>query len=282
MAFGESGNNGWYMPVQPATNGGYGNAGFGFGNGFGGDLFYLLILFLFMFNGNWGNGFGFGGGGGMMPFMMNNTTNNDVQRGFDHQAIMNGLNGLTATLASISQALCSGFNSVNQAIAGAAAQAEISANNRQMANMNQMFGVQTAMGQGFNGVSMQLNGLGADIAREACSDRQATNDAMMAISNKIDALGNQMTVMNYQNQLGQKDAIIGQKDDIIAQLRSEALYSRGQISQDNQTARIELGQRNLANEVEQYVAPRAIPAYIVQNPSCCNQGYGWNGCACGA
>ena len=64
-----------------------GNNG-GFGNGFGGDgAWWLLVLFLFAFNGNWGNG-GYGGGVG-----------SEVQRGFDQNAVMNGINGLNMSLA---------------------------------------------------------------------------------------------------------------------------------------------------------------------------------------
>lgn len=162
------------------------------------------------------------------------------------------------------------------------AQAEIANNARQIADMQQAFAAQTAMSQGFNQLGSQfancccenrlaVANLGSDIAREACADRQATSDAMMTIANKIDALGNQLTMQNYQNQLAQKD-------DIIAQLRSEAQYARGQASQDVQTAAIQAGQRALANEVEQYVLPTPRPAYIVQNPNCCQQNYG---CGCG-
>ena len=67
---------------------------------------------------------------------------------------------------------------------------------------------------------------------------------------------------------------IDAKNDTIAQLRQELIFARGQASQDVQTAAIQAGQRNLANEVEQYVAPRAVPAYMVQNPNCCAQAYG--------
>lgn len=56
------------------------------------------------------------------------------------------------------------------------------------------------------------------------------------------------------------------------------MYARGQASQDVQTAAIQAGQRNLANEIEQYVLPTPRPAYIVQNPNCCT---GYNGCGCG-
>jgi hypothetical protein len=70
---------------------------------------------------------------------------------------------------------------------------------------------------------------------------------------------------------------IDAKNDTIAQLRSELMYARGQASQDVQTAMIQSGQRQLANEIEQYVLPTPRPAYLVQNPNCCQQ----SGCGCG-
>lgn len=270
-------NGGMVMPVSPM----YGNGGSGAGFGWGDGSFWLLILFLFMFNGNYG--WGNGAGGGVV-----NNIDGSVQRGFDQQSLMGGISGIQSAINGVQNSLCTGFAGVNQGVANGFAQAEIAANARQMADMNQQFAAQTAMTQGFSGLQSQfancccenrlaVANLGADIARESCAGRQATADAMMALSNKVDALGNQMTVMNFQNQLAQKDTVIAQKDDLIDQLRSEAMYNRGQASQDIQTAAIQAGQRNLANEIEQYVLPTPRPAYVVQNPNCCQQ-YGWNGC----
>ena len=59
------------------------------------------------------------------------------------------------------------------------------------------------------------------------------------------------------------------------------MYARGQASQDVQTAAIQAGQRGLANEIEQYVAPNPKPAYIVTSPYCCNQAAYGCGCGCG-
>ena len=95
MSLVDNGNgNSMVMPVSP-MNGGYGN-GFGWGDG----SFWIIILFLFAFMGNgWGNGFG----GGQM------NTVNDVQRGFDQQAVMNGLNNIqnntTAGMNSLAMSL---------------------------------------------------------------------------------------------------------------------------------------------------------------------------------
>ena len=163
-----------YMPVTPAYN----NGGMGFGDMGSG---WWLILLLICLGGGWNGGFGFGGGNGMGPMMVNN----DVQRGFDQSAVISGINGIQSTLSS-------GFANTNSAIANGFAQAEIAANGRQMADMNQNFAIQTGMLTGFNGLQSQLasccceNRLAtanqtATILAEHCSDRQALSDGVRDI-----------------------------------------------------------------------------------------------------
>ena len=122
-----------YMPVAPANYGG------GMG-GFGGDGWWLVLLFLFA--GGFGNGFG-GNGAGFVGA--------DVQRGFDQSAVMGGVsnlqNGITAGFGDLQTSLCGGFAGVNAAINNGFAQAEIGENARQMANMQQMFALQTQVTQ---------------------------------------------------------------------------------------------------------------------------------------
>ena len=68
------GNGTMYMPVVPQ--------GFGGGDMFGGNsAWWIIILLIF---GGWGNGFGGYGNNGY----------SEVQRGFDQNAVMNGLSGL--------------------------------------------------------------------------------------------------------------------------------------------------------------------------------------------
>ena len=111
------GNGNMVMPVSP-MGGGYGNS-----IGWGGDgSFWIIILFLFAMFGNNGWG-GWGGNGGMMPYMMNNTTNSDVQRGFDQQAVMGGISGIQSGINGISTQLCNGFAGVNAGVANGFAQA---------------------------------------------------------------------------------------------------------------------------------------------------------------
>ena len=126
-----------YMPVAPANYGG------GFGD-FGGSGWWIILLFLFAGGGfGWGNGFGGGNGAGFM--------NADIQRGFDQNAVMTGVSGIQNTLTSgfgdIQTALCGGFAGVNANISNGFAQAEIGENARQMANMNQMFGLSSQLSQ---------------------------------------------------------------------------------------------------------------------------------------
>lgn len=147
-------------------------------NGWGGDgAWWLLILFLFMFNGNgWNNGFG-GNAGGGAPYVVS-----DVQRGFDQSAIMNGITGLSNAVTSgfgdVQTALCGGFAGVNAGIANGFAQAEIANNARQMADMNQMFGVQSALQNCCCENRAGIADLKYTIATENCADRAAVSDGI--------------------------------------------------------------------------------------------------------
>ena len=91
-----------------------------------------------------GNGFGGYGNGSGMPYIMNNV-DSGIQRGFDQQAVISGINGLNASLGAIAQSQCNGFNGVTTAINNGFATAEVANNARQMANL-----------QGMNDIAMGL------------------------------------------------------------------------------------------------------------------------------
>lgn len=260
----ENGGAGMVMPVGPMMGGygGYGMDGFG-----GGGWWWLFIIFIIaMFSGNWGFGGGFCGNGGVV-----NNVSNDMQRSFDQQATMGALNGISTSLNGLGMQVCQGFNAAESAAAA-----------REMASMNQNFANQQALQAQLNTMAMNQQNcccenraavadLKYNIATEACADRQSVNDAMMALSNKIDSVYNSLQMQNYQDKL---DA----KNERIAELQSQLNTAQFAASQNAQTAAIQAGQRALASEVEQYVNPTAIPAYIVQNPNCCQQN---TGCGCG-
>ena len=120
-----------YMPVAPVGGG---------MNDFGGSGWWIILLFLFM-----GFGGGFGGG------FNNNAAgfaNADLQRGFDQNSIMGGINGIQATL-----------------------------NSSQMSDLNRSFDAQTAMMQGFNGLQGQL-------AQCCCENKTATIQTQNIVQNE--------------------------------------------------------------------------------------------------
>jgi len=277
MSFAENGNGNMVMPVSPMYGGYGGNGGFGFG----GDGSWWVILFLFAMMGGWGNGFGGFGGNGAAPFMM---ANNDVQRGFDQSAVMSGINGLsnavTTGFSNVQTALCSGFAGVNQGVANGFAQAEIANNARQIADMQQAFASQTALTGGMNGIASQLQNcccenraatadLKYTVATEACADRNAVSNALQAVTAQNNANTQRILDQMCQDKI---DA----KNEEIANLRTQLNLANLAASQNAQTATIQAGQRALANEVEQYVLPTPRPAYLVPNPSCCNQNVGYS------
>lgn len=262
-------NSGMVMPVSPMYGGGN-----GFGSGFGGDGWWILLLFILLGGNGWGNGIGgFGGnlGADMYPWM---NQSNQINGGFRDQMLNTSISGIQNSITSgfgdIQTALCGGFAGVNAGISNGFAQAEIAANSRQMADMNQMFGIQSALQNCCCENRAGIADLRYTVASEACSDRQAVNDGVTAL------LANQNAGIQRILDTMCQDKIDA-KNDTIAQLRSELMYARGQASQDVQTAAIQAGQRGLANEIEQYVLPTPRPAYIVQNPNCCAQ----PGCGCG-
>lgn len=250
MAYNDEGVN-MQMPVVPA---GYGGNGMGFG---GDNGWWILLLFLFGMNGGWGNG-----GGNLYPWMNQaDITTSGFQNQMLNTQLMGIQNGVTAGFGDVQNALCGGFAGVNANISNGFAQAEIGANSRQMANMNQMFGLQSAF---------------QDCC---CENRLATCQTQNLVQNE--GAATRLAIQNQTQQILDKmcQQEIDQKNDTIAQLRSELMYARGQASQDVQTAAIQAGQRALANEVEQYVLPTPRPAYIVQNPNCCAQNFGGCGFA---
>ena len=282
MSFVDSGNTSFSMPVTPAYGNGA-NDGFGFG---GNGAWWLLVLFLFAMNGN-----GFGNGwcnNGAMPYLMNNNTNNDVQRGFDQQAVMNGINDINSNMcngfASVNNNLCNGFAGVNQNLCNGFSSAEISANSRQMANMQQGFATQTAITGGLTNLSSQLANcccenrlatanLTSTILAENCADRSAISDGIRDIL--VNQNNNTQKILDVMCQ-----DKIDAKNEQISELRNRLTMAELAANNNNGVATIQAGQRALANEIEQYVAPSPKPAYIVQNPNCCQNNYGYGCCGC--
>lgn len=267
------------MPVAPMGSYG-GNSGFGWG---GDGAWWLLVLFLFAAN---GNGFGWGNGGmnGMMPYMASTNTNNDVQRGFDQQALTTGISGLGTAINGVNQALCNGFAGVNAAVANGFASAEVAENSRQMANMNQMFALQSQMAQCCCDNRLATANLNATILSENCADRAALSDGIRdVIANQTantQALINQTTqaVQGVYDKICQLE--LNAKNDRIAELQNQLTAANTAALVGAQTSRVLADNAAQTQALEQYLNPAPIPAYVVQNPNCCAGNY-YTGCGCG-
>ena len=267
MALTEGNGNDMIMPVTPM--GGYGG---GSGMGWGGsDGWWIILLFLFAFgNGGWG---GYGNGGGSMGA--------EVQRGFDQSAVMSGVSGIQSGISGLSTQLCNGFAGVSASFVNA----ETAATARQMANMNQLFGAQTAVTQGLNQIGVQLaNNANASeaasaelkyaIATENCADRTALNEGIRDILQNQNAGIQRILDTMCQDKI---DA----KNERIAELERQLTMANLAASQGAQTAAILANNEAQTGILERYLAPQPIPAYTVPNPNCCGQNYGTCGCGCG-
>ena len=215
---------GMIMPVAPTGN--------GFGGGFGGDGGWWILL-LFILLGGWnnnGNGYG-AGAGGLYPWM---NQSNQINDGFRDQMINGNITGIqnavTSGFGDVQTALCGGFAGVNANIANAAAQAEIGANARQMADMQQNFAMQTAMMQGFNATQAQQAGGVRDIMENCNRNSQAVLDKLCQL--ELDGVKGQLAQAQREN--------VGLQN----QLNMAAL-------RESQTAQNAFIQQGFANEVDQ-------------------------------
>ena len=245
-------NNGMYMPVAPAYGGFGGNCNDFFGGN--GAWFILILLALF----GWGgNGFGFGGGNGGF-------IGQDVQRGFDQASLTSGIN-------AIQTGMCNGFAGVNQAVSNGFAQAEISANARQMADMNQNFALQSSLQNCCCENRAATADLKYTMATEAANTRANCDANNQKILDKLCQLELDGVKQNYEGQLR---AMQNQLNAANAENQSLKFAA----SQGAQTAQILANNEAQTTALEQYLAPVPRPAYVVQNPNCCANQFGFGGC----
>ena len=272
MSLTENGS-GFTMPVTPMA---YGNGGFG--NSFGGEGWWILLLILFA--GGWNNNGWNGNGGGldtMYPWITQNTN-----QGFDQAAT-------ASALAGIQTSLTTGFSNAEVSACNRAMTDLQTAYNTQIANMNQSFANQQSLQAQLNNMSAQqaecccgnkllISQLSSDIAREACADRQAVNDALRdVISNNT---ANTQSVLNVLNSGIQtiKDQMFNDKLDAknerIAALENQLNMAQLASSQNAQTAAIIANNEAQTAALEAYLQPPVRPCYVVPNPNCCSNTYG--------
>lgn len=257
-----------------------GNGGFGFGNGEG---WWIILLFLLLGNNGWGNGFGGGnvGAGGLYPWMNQAEITSD---GFRDQMINNNITGIRDSIGNLSTQLCNCCCDMRDTVNQGFYNSEIAAANRQMANMNQAFGLQNAINSGFNATQAQLANcccenraatadLKYTIATENCADRAAISDGIR------DVIASQTAgVQRILDQLCNDK--IDAKNDEIAQLRQQLNMATLRESQTAQNAFIQRGFTDEVDQLYNRLSNCPVPSTPVYGRTpifTCNQN---QGCGC--
>jgi len=243
------------------------------GFGYGGFSEWIIVLFLFAMFGGWGNGFGGNGGGGnnLYPWL---NQSNQVNDGFRDQMLNDNITSIRDGVYGLGPQLCNGFNSVTAAVTNGFAQAEIANNSRQMADMQQMFGL-----------SQQLS-------QCCCDNRLATCQTQNMVQNEGNATrfadaNNTRDIIQSQTQNTQ--AIL----DKLCQLeldgvKQENANLRTQLNmatlRESQTAQNAFIQQGFANEVDQLynrLSNCPVPTTPVYGRTPIFSCSGNQGCGCG-
>lgn len=226
-------------------------------NDFGGGWWVLIIL-LALFGG-FGGGYGGYGGGN------NQFTEAQLQRGFDTQTIISKLDGINNGICSLGYDQLAQMNGINANI------------------MQTGFGIQ----QGLNAVNVaamqNANALSTQLANCCCENRQGQAELKYTMATDTCAI---TTAINQaaQNIMQNDNANYRQLHDENVQLQMEN-YKQRIAEQQSLIQSLSLAQSQAAQNtyLEGRMAyyydkanPCAIPAYVVQNPNCCQQPNFWD------
>lgn len=258
-----------------AVSRGNNDGGFGDGNGW-----WVILLFLFAFGG-WGNN-GFGGFGGRSGEAV--ATSAEVQRGFDNQAVIGKLDGITYGISdgiyALNTGMINGFNSVNNTLCNRFSGVDnaictLGYQNAQLINglentiQSGNNATQVALMQGFNGVQAGQTALSTQLAQCCCDTKSLFGDLKYQMATDTCAIQNTIATStrdlidndnaNYRalaEKLAQME--MSAKEDKIAALTAENQGLKFAASQSAQNAYL-ISQIN----------PCPVPAYVVPNPNCC-------------
>ena len=268
-------NNAGFAYPYPVM-GGFGGSGFG---GFGGDGALWLIVLLALIWGNNGNNGGFFGGNNFdngYAWLSNGQKDimSQTSDGFNSLHISNQIEGIRDGVNSITNQICNSTADVTAAISNGFYNSEIAAANRQMADMNQIFGLSSQLANCCCENRLATANLNSTILAENCADRAALADGLK------DVLINQTA--NTQRILDQLcNDKIDAKNEKIADLQREILMKDLQASQVEQTATLRLGQEAEVDALYNRLSNCPVPSTPVYGRTpiftCQNNGCGCNG-----
>ena len=226
-------------------------------------LWFLIVVFAIF--GGWGNGFGGFGGGA------NGGVGSEIQRGFDNQAVISKLDGLSNGLCdgfyAMNNSMLTGFNGINTNI------------------MQTGYGIQQAVNADTVANMQNTNALQAQLANCCCETREAIQGVNYNLATNTCALQNTMNnntrdIIDSQ-QAGTRAILDFLTNDKIATLTAENNDLRRAASQDRQNALLTTAMSAQTNQIINAVNPAPIPAYTVPNPNAYAYGCGCNtGCSC--
>ena len=236
--------------------------GNGNNNGWGAEglwLWFIIVIFAIFGWGGFGNGFGGNG--------MNGGVGSEIQRGFDNQAVVSKLDG-------ISNGLCDGFYAVQNGMNG------INTNILQTG-----FGIQQAINADTVANMQNTNALQSQLANCCCETREAIQGVNYNMATNTCALQNTMNsntrdIIDSQN-AGTRAILDYLCNEKISSLQAENSDLRRAASQDRQSALLTTQMAAQTQQIINAVNPSAIPAYVVPNPNAYAYGCGCNtGCGC--
>lgn len=235
-------------------------------NGWGGDggwLWFIVVIFAIF--GGWGGGFGGFGGG------TNGGVGSEIQRGFDNQAVVSKLDGITNGLCdgfyAMNNSMLTGFNGINTNI------------------MQTGYGIQQAINADTVANMQNTNALQAQLANCCCETREAIQGVNYNMATNTCALQNTMNnntrdIIDSQ-QAGTRAILDYLCNEKISSLQAENNDLRRAASQDRQSALLTTAMSAQTQQIINAVNPTAIPAYVVPNPNAYAYGCGCNtGCSC--
>lgn len=238
----------------------------------GGDGIWAIIVFAMIFGwGGFGNGWGNGGNGGATPFAAGALTQADLQRGFDTQAIVGKLDGITNGICdgfyAANNNMLTGFNGINTNI------------------MQTGYGIQQAINADTIANMQNTNALQSQLANCCCETREAIQGVNYNMAQNTCALQNTMNtntrdIIDSQN-AGTRAILDYLCQEKISSLQAENNDLRIAASQDRQSALLTTAMSAQTQQIINSVNPQAVPAYVVPNPNAYAYGCGCStGCSC--
>ena len=225
-------------------------------------LWFLIVVFAIF--GGWGNGFGGFGG-------TNGGVGSEIQRGFDNQAVVSKLDG-------ISNGLCDGFYAMNNSM--------LTGFNGINTNIMQTgYGIQQAVNADTVANMQNTNALQSQLANCCCETREAIQGINYNLATNTCALQNTMNnntrdIIDSQ-QAGFRSILDYLCQDKIATLTAENNDLRRAASQDRQNALLTAAMSTQTNQIIDAVRPTPVPSFPASNLYGYAYGCGCNtGCNC--